>query len=204
MGMGDSTRYAVIGESCTIDENVVLGVRYTPDCHPAQIGDHCVIRAMTIIYADAILGASVKTGHHVTIREHTRTGSNVVIGTGTVIDGQVEIGSFVKIESLVYIPTHTRIGNHVFIGPGAVLTNDRYPQRLRDEYAPCGPIIEHSVSIGGRAVILPGVRVGKGSIVAAGAVVTRDVPEWSLAVGVPAKAMPLPEKLRRENRAKTW
>ena len=67
-----------------------------------------------------------------------------------------------------------------------------------------GPVLEDSVTIGAGAVVLPGVRVGKGSIVAAGAVVTRDVPEWSIVRGVPGRAEPLPEELRHENRAKSW
>jgi acetyltransferase-like isoleucine patch superfamily enzyme len=196
--------FAVVGQNCSIHNNVILGLKYKPDCRPVRMGDHCVIRALSIIYADVTLGDHCKTGHHVTIREHTRIGSYIVIGTGVVIDGHVEIGSYVKIESGVYIPTHTRIGNHVFIGPCAVLTNDKYPLRQRDRYEPAGPILEDNVTIGANATILPGIRISEGSMIAAGSIVTSDVPSWSLAIGVPARVQPLPDHLREPNRAKRW
>ncbi|MFX0202260.1 MAG: acyltransferase, partial [Candidatus Hodarchaeota archaeon] len=124
--------------------------------------------------------------------------------TNTIIDGQVEVGNFVKLESNVYIPTHTKIGSQVFIGPGAVLTNDKYPQRLRDEYEPVGPVLEDSVTVGANAVILPGVKVHEGAMIGAGSVVTKDVPPWSFAVGVPARTRPLPSRLKERNKAKSW
>jgi acetyltransferase-like isoleucine patch superfamily enzyme len=196
--------YAKLGANCEIQEGVVLGLQYTGGCKEAVVGDRALIRWGTVIYADVEIGVDFKTGHSVLIREKTRIGDHVVIGTNTVIDGTATIGSFVKLESNVYIPTHTEVGSYTFIGPGAVLTNDKYPQRLRDEYEPNGPILEESVTIGANATLLPGVRVGEGSMVAAGSVVTKDVPPWSLAVGAPARVAPLPERLRERNRAKKW
>jgi len=196
--------YAKLGKSCTIQQNVILGLRYVKGCKQAIIGDHAVIRSGTIIYADVEIGDDFKTGHSVVIREKTKIGNRVVVGSNTVIDGNVEIGDFVKIETNVYIPTHVKIGSHVFIGPSAVLTNDKYPQRIRDDYEPIGPTLEDSVTIGANAIILPAVRVGEGSMVGAGSVVTKDVPPWSLATGVPARSEPLPERLREKNRTKSW
>ena len=196
--------YAKLGEDCIIQEHVELGRKYRDDCRRAVIGDRATIRSGSVIYPDVTVGDNLITGHNVLVRERTIIGDRVVIGTNTVIDGNVTIGCNVKLESNVYIPTHTTIGDYVFIGPGAVLTNDKYPQRLRDKYEPIGPTLEDSVTVGANATVLPGVRIGKGSMVAAGSVVTRDVPEWSIAVGVPAKCQPLPERLRHENRAKAW
>lgn len=196
--------YAKVGENCKIQDDVILGLRYKEKCEKAIIGNNATIRKGSIIYADTVIGDSFITGHNILIREKTKIGNQVVVGTNTVIDGNVEIGSFVKLETNVYVPTHTKIGNHVFIGPGAVLTNDKYPQRMRDQYEPKGPVLEDSVTIGANATILPGIRVGEGSFIAAGSVVTQDVPEWSLAIGTPAEIRPLPEKLREENRAKKW
>lgn len=196
--------FAEIGLNCVIQENVILGLRYREGCEKVKIGNNAVIRAFTIIYADVEIGDDFKTGHYVLIREYTKIGNRVVIGTGSVIDGYTEIGDRVKIESLVYIPTHTRIGNDVFIGPNTVLTNDRYPQRMRDRYKPEGPVIEDSVSIGSNCTILPGVRIGEGAFIAAGSVVTKDVPPWTLVKGVPGQIYELPEKLRERNRALRW
>lgn len=193
-----------MGECCRIAPNVTLGVCYRAGGGILQLGDRCLIRSETIIYADVTVGDELQTGHHVLVREHTRIGNQVVIGSGTIIDGYTTIGNFVKIESRVYIPTHTTIGNYVFIGPGAVLTNDKYPLRRRDEYEPQGPIIEDNATIGANATILPGVHICEGAMVAAGSVVTKDVPPWHLAIGVPARIQPLPEHLKEPNRAKRW
>ena len=196
--------FAKLGKNCIVQENVILGLKYKEDCKKVKIGDNAIIRAFSVIYADVVIGDDFKTGHGIVIRENTKIGSKIVVGTGTVIDGNVEIGDRVKIESHVYIPTHTKIGSDVFIGPNVVMTNDKYPQRLRDQYEPKGPIIEDSVSIGANSTILPGVRVGEGSFIAAGSVVTKDIPPWSLVKGVPGKIYPLPEKLRERNKAKRW
>ncbi|OQX51431.1 MAG: N-acetyltransferase, partial [Candidatus Cloacimonas sp. 4484_209] len=149
--------FAELGKNYQIQENVILGLKYRDNCQKASIGNNAVIRAFTIIYADVVIGDDFKTGHNVLIREMTKFGNKIVIGTGTVIDGYTEVGDRVKIESLVYIPTHTKIGSDVFIGPNVTLTNDKYPQRLREQYEPKGPIIEDSVSIGANSTILPGV-----------------------------------------------
>ncbi|MBF0293244.1 MAG: N-acetyltransferase, partial [Nitrospinae bacterium] len=134
----------------------------------------------------------------------TTIGNHVVIGTNTVIDGNVTIADFVKIESNCYICTHVTIGSRVFFGPNVTLLNDKYPLKMRDDYNPVGPIIEDDVTLGGGVVVLPGVRVGEGSFVAAGAVVTKDVPPRSFVKGVPGKVSPLPAKLQERNMALSW
>jgi acetyltransferase-like isoleucine patch superfamily enzyme len=196
--------FADVGEGTTIERPAVLGLKYSDKAEPLVLGSNCTVRAFSVLYADSRFGNDVHTGHYLMVREHTTVGSRVVLGTSTVIDGQVSIGSFVKIESGVYIPTNTTIGDYVFIGPGAVLTNDRYPLRRRHEYLPQGPSLEDNVTIGAGAIITPGIRIGEGAFVAAGAVVTKDVPAWTLAVGVPARIVELPASLREGNRAKKW
>jgi acetyltransferase-like isoleucine patch superfamily enzyme len=192
------------GDNFVIQQNVLIGLRYKEDCRPVSLGSDCVIRYGSVIYCDVIIGSDFQTGHNVIVREHTKFGSHVVVGTNTVIEGYVTVGDFVKIESNCYIPTHTRIGSRVFIGPGVVLTNDKYPQKMRDKYQPQGPVIEDGVTLGGGVVVVPGITIGKGSFVAAGAVVTEDIPPMSLVKGVPGKIFPLPEKLREFNMAKNW
>ncbi len=192
------------GADCDVQEGAQVGLKYKPDCRPAQLGTHARIRSGSVIYGDVVAGDYFETGHHVLVRAETRIGNHVVIGTNSVIEGQVEIGSFVKIEANCFIPTHCRIGSRVFLGPGVTITNDRYPLRLRDHYRPEGCTIEDNVTVGGGAVLCPGVLIGAGSFVAAGAVVVRDVPPGSLVVGVPGRSRPLPEKLREPNRALSW
>ncbi len=192
------------GEPFSCDEGCLVGLLYRPEAGPARFGRDCRIRWGTVIYGDVVAGDDFQTGHHVMIREKTVIGNHVVVGTGTVIDGQVEIGDFVKIESQCYIPTHVRIGSRVFLGPGVTLTNDRYPLKDRANYSSEGPVIEDGVTLGARVVVCPGVRIGAGAFVAAGAVLTRDVPSMTLALGVPARHQTLPERLRERNIALSW
>lgn len=192
------------GADCQIQPGCIVGLRYREDCQSVRLGIKARIRTGTIIYADVEIGDDFQTGHHVLIREKTQIGNHVVIGTNTVIDGNVSIGNFVKIESNCYIPTHVNIGSWVFLGPHVVLTNDRYPLKMRDQYAPEGPIIEDGATLGAGVIVCPGLRIGQDSFVAAGSVVTKDIPPMSMAKGVPARISPLPDKLRERNMALSW
>jgi acetyltransferase-like isoleucine patch superfamily enzyme len=192
------------GENCQIQAGCIIGLKHRQDCLPVVLGREGHIRAGTIIYSNVRIGDHFQTGHHVMIREETTIGNHVVIGTNTVVDGNVTIGDFVKIESNCYIPTHVRIGSRVFLGPNVTLANDRYPLKMRDAYRPEGPVLEDGVTLGAGVIVLPGVRIGQDSFVAAGAVVTRDVPPMSMVIGIPARVSPLPEKLRERNLALSW
>lgn len=192
------------GPDCEVQPGAQVGLRYKEGCGPAVFGAHARIRSGSVIYGDVRAGDHFQTGHHVLVRADTIIGDHVLLGTNSVIDGEVRIASFVKIESNCYIPTHCTLGNRVFLGPGVTILNDRYPLRMRDTYRPEGCVIEDDVAIGGGVVVLPGVRIGAGSFVAAGAVVTKDVPAGRLVVGVPGKIRPLPEKLREPNMALSW
>jgi acetyltransferase-like isoleucine patch superfamily enzyme len=115
------------------------------------------------------------------------------VGTGTVIEGYSTIGNDVSLQSMVFIPTDTQIGDHVFIGPNTVLTNDRYPPRRIGGMK--GPVIKDGAAIGANTTILPGICIGEGALIAAGSVVTHNVPDHMLAIGSPARIKPLPEEI---------
>lgn len=184
-------------EGVETDDDVVIGYQYDEAAGPARIGPNSLIRSGAIIYGDVTLGEACRTGHRVTIREETRIGDEVVVGTNVVIDGHVTIGSRVSLQTGVYLPPGTTIGDDVFVGPYAVFTNDPYPMRVESELD--GPVLEDHVTVGANASLLPGLTVGRGSFVAAGAVVTADVPPETLAVGNPAAHRPLPEHLHGGN-----
>lgn len=196
--------FVISGDDCLIQENCIVGLKYRGDCKEVILGESARIRVGTIIYADCNIGHDFQTGHNVVIREKSVIGDHVVIGTNTVVDGNVEIGDFVKIESNCYIPTHVKIGTRVFFGPNVTLTNDRYPLKMRDDYVPEGPVIEDGVTLCAGVVVVPGVRIGADSFVAAGAVVTKNVPPRSLVLGAPGVIEPLPEKLQERNVALSW
>jgi acetyltransferase-like isoleucine patch superfamily enzyme len=164
----------------------------------AVIGENAVIRSNSIIYTDVEVGNNLRTGHNVLIREDTIIGDDVLIGTNTILDGRTVIGNNVSIQGNVYIPLNVMIEDNVFIGPCAVLTNDKYPIRTNSDLK--GPTLRKGASIGANATLLPEVEIGEGAMVAAGALVTKDVPPWKLAIGFPAKIRDLPKELKLINR----
>ena len=127
------------------------------------------------IWAGAGVMAGTVIGAHVSIGRHAELGRFCEIGEGT------------RISYGVFLPNHSRIGRGVFIGPGAIFTDDRYPKANNPWYRRESPIVEDDVSVGAGAVILPGVRLGQGCMVAAGAVVTHDVPPHVTVKGNPAR-----------------
>jgi len=180
-----------------VEDGARLGVAYDDDTSPPEVGPGSVIRAGTIVYDDVTAGRSFTTGHHALVREDTDLGDEVLVGTQAVIDGATTVGDAVSMQTGVYVPRNTTIGSNVFLGPNATLLNDPYP--VRQDVDLTGPTIEDGVSIGANATILPGVTVGEGAFVAAGAVVTDDVPARTLAAGVPAATRDLPSELTGEN-----
>ena len=131
----------------------------------------------------AKIGKNVSMWHFTYVGDDVEIGDNVKIGSLAHIDYNVKIGENTKIEGLAYIPPMSRIGKNAFIGPNAVLTNDPYPMCEKM----VGIIIEDGAIVGAGAVIKAGVKVGKNSVVAMGAVVTKDVPENVVVLGNPAR-----------------
>jgi acetyltransferase-like isoleucine patch superfamily enzyme len=150
------------------------------------------------IAKDADLGRNVKVWNFAYIGSQSKIGDDVVIGSLAHIDYKVKIGNNSRIEGSVYIAPLSVIGRNVFVGPAAVLTNDPYPPSKRL----IGVTIEDNAVIGARAVIKAGVRVGKNSVVAMGAVVTKDVPDNTVVVGVPAR--PVYSRAEYDSKRRRW
>lgn len=109
-------------------------------------------------------------------------GDDSTIHSHVWIGDRVSIGKRCRIQAFAFIPTGVRIGNDVFIGPHVCFTNDKYPPSNEWEVT----IVEDFVSIGAGAVILPGVTLGAGCKIGAGAVVTKNVPKGETWFGNPA------------------
>jgi acetyltransferase-like isoleucine patch superfamily enzyme len=186
-----------IGDGTSIADSATVGVAYTADSRPPQIGADSTIRGGTVVYDDVVAGRDLQTGHHALIREETVLGDEVLVGTQAVIDGACDVGEGTGMQTGVYLPREAELGERVFLGPNATLLNDMYP--VREEYSLAGPTIGDDASVGANATILPDVDVGPGAFVAAGAVVTDDVPPETLAVGNPAEHRELPTELEGGN-----
>ena len=179
-----------IAEPFTTGSFVILGEvprDSEPGALPLVIGPNATIRSHTVIYAGNRIGTNFQTGHGVMIREGNEIGDNVSVGTGSVVEHHVRIGNSVRIHTNAFIPEFTVLEEGVWIGPNAVLTNARYPNAPDTKQTLEGPIVEHHAIIGANVTILPGVRIGKGALVGAGSVVTKDVPAKAIVVGNPAR-----------------
>jgi len=143
----------------------------------------------------ALLGEGTQVWHLAQVREGARLGAACIVGRGAYIGPGVHLGDHCKIQNhaLVYEPASLADG--VFIGPAVVLTNDHFPRAVNPDgslksahdWQPVGVTIERGASVGARAVCVAPITIGAWATVAAGAVVTKDVPAHALVVGVPAR-----------------
>jgi UDP-2-acetamido-3-amino-2,3-dideoxy-glucuronate N-acetyltransferase len=143
----------------------------------------------------ARIGPGTRIWHHAQVREGARLGSQCIVGKGVYIDFGVEIGSKVKVQNYALLYHGATVEDGVFIGPRACLTNDSLPRAITpdgtlkaaDDWQ-VGPIVvSYGASVGAGAIVLPGVTIGRFAMVGAGAVVTRDVPDFGLVIGQPAR-----------------
>lgn len=197
--MPPSFENASVGEGTILEPDVTVGFRYHKDCGPAHVGKNGIIRKGTLIYGDVTLGDYFQSGHYVVIRAKVRAGDYCTVLNHSTLEGIIRMGTGVRIMSHVYIPSRTWFGDHVFVGPGVTFLNDRFPGRVDKMETPRGATIEDDVMIGGGCTILPGVRIGRRSFIAAGATVIADVPPMSFVAGVPGRVKPLPDHLNRDN-----
>jgi UDP-2-acetamido-3-amino-2,3-dideoxy-glucuronate N-acetyltransferase len=144
---------------------------------------------------DAQLGAGSVVWHLAQIREGAVLGESCIVGRGAYIGADVRVGNNVKIQNYALVYEPADLADGVFIGPAAVLTNDHAPRavtpdgasKAATDWEAVGVLVDTGASIGARAVCVAPVRVGRWAMVGAGAVVTRDVPDYALVVGVPAR-----------------
>lgn len=173
-----------IGAGSRIESHCELGVASAlAEDSPLVLGPRALIRSHTILYQGSQFGSGLTTGHHATIREMTSSGDGLQVGTLGDVQGHCEFGNYVRLHSNVHIGQGSRVGSFVWIFPYCVLTNDPHPpSEVRH-----GVTVESFAVIATMCTILPGVRIGEGSLVAAGSTVTREVMAGRLVRGNPAR-----------------
>ncbi|MFI5754734.1 acyltransferase [Streptomyces sp. NPDC051569] len=143
----------------------------------------------------AVIGDGSSVWELAQIREHARLGEGCVVGRGAYVGTGVRIGDNVKIQNYALVYEPAELADGVFIGPSVVLTNDHNPrsvdpegkQKRGSDWEAVGVKIAEGASLGARSVCVAPVHIGRWAMIAAGAVVTKDVPDFALVVGVPAR-----------------
>jgi acetyltransferase-like isoleucine patch superfamily enzyme len=188
-----------IGNNCKIFDGAILGKKpakasmsaLTEDkdeLPPLIIGDSVTIGAGCVIYCGAKISDMVFFGDFATVREDVEIGMGTIIGRGVTIENKVLIGKKCKIESNAYITAISVIEDYCFIAPCVAFSNDNFLGRTEERKKHFkGPTLRKGARIGVGAVILPGMEIGEDALVAAGSVVTSNIPPRVIVMGVPAR-----------------
>lgn len=183
-----------LGVDVQVDEGALIGyiAGRLPERRVLKLGAHARIRSGSVIYEGSTIGAKLETGHGVVIREENRIGEHLRIWNNSTIDYGCWIGDEVRIHTNCYIAQHTTIEDDVFLAPGVAIANDPCPLCAR-----CmkGPTLRRGVRVGVNVTLLPHIEIGAHCVIAAGAVVTKDVPPYSLVVGNPGRVTKTIDKI---------
>lgn len=151
--------------------------------------DEVFIHPSANVSNKASIGVGTKIWINVQVRENAVIGSNCILSKDVYIDHAVKIGNGCKIQNGVSIYHGVEIENDVFVGPNVVFTNDKVPRAFNQGWQITPTYISNGASLGANSTIVCGVTIGEFAMVAAGSVVTRDVPPFSLVMGCPAKVV---------------
>jgi acetyltransferase-like isoleucine patch superfamily enzyme len=145
------------------------------------------IHSSANVSADSEIGAGSKIWINVQIRENAKIGCNCIISKDVYIDYGVIIGNDCKIQNSVSVYNGVTIEDRVFVGPNVSFTNDKVPRAFNADWKITPTLVKEGASIGANATIVCGITIGEYAMVAAGAVVTKDVAPFALVVGNPAR-----------------
>jgi len=188
----------VLRDGVTVQDGAILGkppvlaptsTAGGSDVGPLIIEAGAAICAQAVVFAGARIGAGAIVGDQAHVRERSVIGARTVVGRGSAIDNDVVVGDRVRIQTNVYLTGYSVVEDDVFVGPCAMTTNDDTMARVPEGYEMRGAILRRACRIGGGAVLVPGVEVGEEAFVAAGAVVTANVPPRAVVMGVPARVV---------------
>ena len=153
------------------------------------------VHATADVAESATIGEGSKVWHYAQVRENAVLGADCIVGRGAYVGTGVTMGDACKVQNYALVYEPATLGHGVFIGPAVVLTNDHFPRAINpdgslksaSDWDAVGVDIAEGASIGAHATCVAPVRIGRWALVGSGSVVIRDVPDFALVAGVPAK-----------------
>jgi len=190
----------VVGDNVRVDDHAVLGklpmkaansaTTREQQLPPLAVGELSIVGTGVVLYRGASIDAKVLMADLCTVRENVTIGRGTIVGRGVTVENFCTVGRYCKLESECYITAYSTLEDRVFIAPGVVTSNDNFVGRTAERFKHFkGITVKKGGRVGAGAVILPGIVVGEDALVAAGSVVTRDVPARTIVMGQPAKAL---------------
>ena len=166
-----------------------------------KVEDHCLIGNHATLYQGCTLQSHVMVADLASIRERVSVGESTIIGRGVAVENDCTIGAHCKLETNAYITAYSKLEDYVFIAPGVITSNDNFAGRTKNRHKHYkGVTVLRGGRIGAGATVLPGKTVGVDAMLAAGSVLTRDIPAYQIWAGIPARYMIMvPEEQRLEN-----
>jgi UDP-2-acetamido-3-amino-2,3-dideoxy-glucuronate N-acetyltransferase len=187
-----------IGSNVRIDDNTVIGKLPMKAANSAttregelpacMIGDDCIVGTSVVVYRGCTVGNKVLIADLSTVRENVRVGNGTIIGRGVAIENFCTVGEFCKLETNVYLTAYSTVEDRCFVAPCVATSNDNFVGRTKERFKHFkGVTLKKGARVGANATILPGKVIGEDALVAAGSVVTKDLPSRKIFAGVPAQ-----------------
>jgi len=189
---------SVVGDGVRIDDHTVVGklpmkaalsaVTKEQQLPPCVIGDNVILGTFVVVYRGCRLNNKVMVADLASVREDVEIGEYTIIGRGVTVENKVRIGQRCKVETEAYVTALSEIGDYCFIAPEVTFTNDNFLGRTKERFKyHKGVTMKRGARIGANVTVLPGITIYEDALVAAGSIVTRDVPAQKVALGAPAK-----------------
>ena len=201
----------VIGNDVRIDDHATLGklpmraansaTTKEQELPPLTVGDQSIVGTGVVLYRGAAIDGKVLMADLCTVRENVTIGRGTIVGRGVTVENFCSVGRYCKLESECYLTAYSTLEDRVFVAPGVVTSNDNFVGRTAERFKHFkGVTVKKGGRIGAGSVLLPGIVVGEDGLVAAGSVVTSDVPARTIVLGSPAKPWrPVPVEQLLEN-----
>ena len=201
----------MIGDEVRIDDHTTIGkqpmraansaVTGSQAQPPAHIGARCLVGAQVVIYAGCHIGEKVLVADQASIREEVTVGDFTIVGRGVAVENKCTIGRYCKLETNAYLTAYSTLEDRVFIAPGVLTSNDNYVGRTEERFKHFkGVTVQRGGRLGVGAVTLPGITIAPDTLVAAGALITKDTKPRLIYAGVPARRFsPVPEEQQLDN-----